>query len=74
MAIIIQNISGDDASPSGVNHYQLRINQQVICEFEHDRSKGLARCLRDAAREVGSTPPYKLKDLEYLEVLTHVFQ
>ncbi|NOQ30189.1 MAG: hypothetical protein GQ570_03605 [Helicobacteraceae bacterium] len=50
--IAITNISGTD-SLTGVQKYQLRINAQVICEFEHDRTpEGLATCLRDAADAV----------------------
>ena len=50
MAIIIQNISPQDSPKDGVNTYQLRINNRVMCEFTHDRSKGLAVCLEEAAK------------------------
>lgn len=53
MSIIIQNISPEGAPMTGPNRYQVRINQTVICEFEHDRQRnGLAQCLRDAADAV----------------------
>lgn len=53
MSIIIQNISADGAPQTGPNRYRVRINQTVICEFEHDRQVGgLAQCLRDAADAV----------------------
>jgi len=39
----------DCFAEKGVNEYQLRINGLVICHFTHDRSEGLAQCLRDAA-------------------------
>lgn len=52
MAIIIHNISGDDFDYTGLNKYQVRINQKVIAEFEHTRSDGLAECLRKAAEAV----------------------
>ena len=44
MAIIIQNI---DKNPreTGEHLYQLRINNQVICEFTHNREDDLYRCL-----------------------------
>jgi hypothetical protein len=51
--IAIVNISDESTPNIGVNKYQVRINQNVICEFEHDRHYGgLAQCLRDAANAV----------------------
>jgi hypothetical protein len=32
--------------------YHLQINDKFICEFKHNRSKGLAECLRQAADAV----------------------
>jgi hypothetical protein len=55
MSIIIHNISGDDFDATGLNKYQVRINQKVIAEFEHTRSDGLATCLRMAADAVEKT-------------------
>lgn len=52
MAIIIQNISGDNFDYTGINQYQVRINNKVIAEFQHTRSDGLAECLRLAAKAV----------------------
>lgn len=52
MAIIIQNISGDNFDYTGINQYQVRINNKVIAEFQHTRSEGLAKCLRLAADAV----------------------
>lgn len=51
MAIIIQNI---DKNPrkTGEHLYQLRINNQVICEFTHNREDDLYRCLIKAAAAV----------------------
>jgi hypothetical protein len=46
MSIIITNIGGNQI---GVCRYRLSINTRVITEFEHDRTKGLAVCLRKAA-------------------------
>jgi len=44
--IYIKNISSNE----GINQYEIRINNQVICRFEHDKkASGLAQCLRDAA-------------------------
>lgn len=47
--IAIINHGGD---MGGVCAYTVGINRQVIAKFEHDRRKGLARCLRDAAKAV----------------------
>jgi hypothetical protein len=44
--IQIINIGGN---PLGVCRYSLRINNQELCQFEHDRTKGLSQCLRDTA-------------------------
>ena len=48
MAIIIQNI---DKNPreKGEHLYRLRINNQVICEFKHNREDSLSQCLMKAA-------------------------
>lgn len=48
--IAIVNVSNEDVSPLGINQYELRINQDVICTFEHDRTKGLSDCLIQAAK------------------------
>ena len=45
--IAIVNVGGD---PLGVSQYELRINQDVVARFQHNRLDGLARCLREAAR------------------------
>lgn len=48
--LAIVNVSPEDAPMRGLNQYELRINQRVICTFEHDRGVGnLSQCLRDAA-------------------------
>jgi len=44
--IQIINVGGN---PLGVSEYSLRINDQELCQFEHNRVKGLSQCLRDAA-------------------------
>ena len=33
----------------GPHRYQLRINQKVICEFEHNREDDLSMCLTKAS-------------------------
>lgn len=52
--IAIVNVSPEDAPMEGVNKYELRVNADVICTFEHNRAfhNGLAQCLRDAAHAV----------------------
>ena len=47
MSIIIHNIGGN---PLGVSEYELCINERCLTTFKHDRSKGLAECLREAAK------------------------
>lgn len=51
--IAIVNVSPEDAPNTGINQYEVRINQRAITQFEHYRQKtGLAQCLRDAADAV----------------------
>ena len=48
--ISIVNVSEESAPHKGINKYELKINSEVICKFEHNRSfRGLSQCLRDAA-------------------------
>jgi len=68
MAIIIQNIS-EHPGPMGPHRYQLRINQKVICEFEHNRENGLAVCLRKGADAV----IYKLHKPLLRSIKTNLF-
>ena len=64
MSVIIQNISG---CTEGINKYRLRINDKVICEFEHDRKyNALAQCLRDAADAVDSATEARKQELDEL--------
>lgn len=46
--IAIVNIT-QPCEPGGVHTYSLRINQREICQFDHVRSEGLAKCLFHAA-------------------------
>jgi hypothetical protein len=47
--IAIINVS---ESPKGINDYEVRINKQLICRFQHKREEGLAKCLQLAAQAV----------------------
>ena len=47
MSIVIHNIGGD---PLGVSEYELCINHRRLTTFKHNRTKGLAECLREAAK------------------------
>lgn len=58
--IIIHNIGGD---LSGVCRYQVRINKEVICEFEHNRMDGLGMCFLEASKAVERAKWKKLEDL-----------
>ena len=52
MSIIITNISEGEGIP---DRYVVRVNQDLICYFDHTRTAdGLAQCLRDAADAVDS--------------------
>ena len=50
MSIIIRNVS--TGVPTGVQQYELKINQRILLQFEHTREDGLAVCLRKAADAV----------------------
>lgn len=50
MSIIIQNIS--ERGSVGEQTYELRINEQTIVRFTHQREQGLAICLWRAADAV----------------------
>jgi len=47
--IAIVNIT-QPYEPRGTHTYSLRINNQEICQFNHNRKDGLAACLRTAAK------------------------
>lgn len=49
MAVLIVNVSPDGTNLGGVNYYELRINDEVIARFMHERRRGLSACLRQAA-------------------------
>lgn len=51
MAIIIENISEqyNVEYGKGEQHYRLRINNHIKCEFTHNFNQGLSTCLRKAA-------------------------
>ena len=60
MAIIIQNID-KSLREKGKHLYQLRINNQVICEFTHNREDSLSQCLMKAAAAARSASFIKSK-------------
>ena len=42
-----------EAAKTGLNNYEVRVNDRVIATFEHNRNYGAAaQCLRDAADAV----------------------
>jgi len=46
----VVNVSPEDAPDTGINQYEVRVNNKVNAGFEHDRQYGdAAQCLRDAA-------------------------
>ena len=52
--IAIVNITPGDKIKYHVCTYEVRINQKIICTFEHDRRDGLEICLSKAAKAVGT--------------------
>ncbi len=53
MPIIIENLGAiGDADILGAHRYWVRINDRVLVEYEHVRSKGAAECLRAAAKAI----------------------
>ena len=51
--IVIVN-TGADADAEGRSAYVVRVGEEIVCKFSHDRRHGLAECLRDAADAVES--------------------
>lgn len=49
--IIIHNISKEHSS-TGWQRYEVKVNEELICEFDHKASNGLAECLRAAGDAV----------------------
>ena len=47
MIAVINN--GRTKGPTGMHHYRLQINDEVLAEFWHRREEGLGECLRRAA-------------------------
>ena len=51
--ITIVNTGPHDLEDSlGVRTYEIRINRDVVCKFEHKRSDGLGICLLKASQAV----------------------
>lgn len=66
--ISVVNVSPDDAPNTGINQYEVRINNKLIASFEHDRQyNALPQCLRDAADAVEQQE--KLDKDKLLEVI-----
>jgi len=72
MSITIENITQYHLT-EGLNRYRLRIDDNLIVEFEHVRSfNGLSQCLRDAADAVdaqGRREHKRLSKEELMEVI-----
>ena len=49
--IIIHNIS-KEYSTTDWQKYEIKVNEELICEFDHKASNGLAECLRAAGDAV----------------------
>ena len=53
----------NDADPTGVRDYEVRINRDVVATFRHRRSDGLSVCLRHAAGAVERSRSGLLEDI-----------
>lgn len=51
MMIIIHNIS-KEYSTTGWQNYEVKVNDKLICTFDHKASNGLAKCLEEAGEAV----------------------
>ncbi len=49
--IIVHNISKEYSS-TGWQQYEVKVNDKLICTFDHKASNGLAECLRAAGDAV----------------------
>ena len=52
MIAIVNVTPQSEYDPAGVSEYEVRINRYVVARFRHSRPKGLAACLRAAAKAV----------------------
>ncbi len=52
---------------TGPHLYEVRINRRVVATFVHKREKGLAACLRKAARAVETQEKIKNENTPTLE-------
>lgn len=51
MPIIIRNVS-NDLRKTGLHRYEVRINNQLICVFDHRREEPPSKCLMRAMEAV----------------------
>ena len=64
--IAIVNVTKNDNQK--LDDYEIRINQKVICSFQHERQfNGAAQCLRDAADALDAGR--ENYDIEFLKAL-----
>ncbi len=51
--LVIVNTSPENTPKVGPNQYEVRVNNMVLAEFEHERlPNNAAQCLRDAASAI----------------------
>ena len=59
--IAIVNIGPhDDPDSGGLRNYEVRINDRVICKFQHYRRDGLAECLAIASEAIDICYPLEM--------------
>jgi len=63
MIAIVNTGPHDSEDPLGVRTYEIRINRDVICTFEHKRGDGLGVCLLKASQAVERDKLLKINEI-----------
>jgi hypothetical protein len=66
--ITIVQVAKHDLDPEGLRTYEVRINQDPICRFEHRLEHGPSRCLLQAAVTVHEASPHPHDREDYVEI------
>lgn len=62
IAIVNQGYSWTNQKHDDECYYHVKINQEFICEFKHNRGDGLAVCLDKAAKAVRKYKKRRIND------------
>lgn len=63
MIAIVNTGPHDSEDPLGVRTYEIRVNRDVICTFEHKRADGLGVCLYKASQAVERDKWMKMNEI-----------